>query len=66
MERRFVARPHAEAQDHSRSVMPSGETCACFNAYVRHLSARANDAEVAGLLCDAPPPLPLVREDRTT
>ncbi|CAE7722737.1 CAMK2D [Symbiodinium pilosum] len=30
-----------------------------------HLSARANDAEIAGLLCDAPPPLPLVREDRT-
>ena len=31
----------------------------------RHLPTQANDAEIAGLLCDAPPPLPLVREDRT-
>eukprot|EP00439_Symbiodinium_sp_Y106_P073581 s499_g13.t3 len=30
-----------------------------------HLPTQANDAEIAGLLCDAPPPLPLVREDRT-
>ena len=30
----------------------------------RHLPTQA-DAEIAGLLCDAPPPLPLVREDRT-
>ncbi|CAE7663575.1 SMU1 [Symbiodinium necroappetens] len=29
-----------------------------------HLPTQA-DAEIAGLLCDAPPPLPLVREDRT-
>ena len=34
----------------------------------RHLPLEPGDAEISGLLCDvppAPPPLPLVREDRT-
>ena len=59
---------------------PGTQTCApavcrsesCFHfdsqgecAASRRLPAQANDAEIAGLLCDAPPPLPLVREDRT-